>query len=627
MPKTLEETKERAAYLIELRETAGWLDLWDEVDDIIELNWTAPSNLELIDYVHEVVNTDPLDAVESASRIYTGEEPRVELDPFATNKPTMARVNELENYVKWQRDMLIRRNEEDLDREIMRSSVKYDFLIGQLEYLPWQLEVLEKLNKGEGKGDSGNRSKQRIEASLREGEFMLTMIDPRNAFPRFSKHGLQECMIRYVTDLQSFKDDFGANANSLLETVPDNRKDEVKCVTVWDYGNTDRRVVWAYAQEEAGIPEQNPKIAGARKVLNEKHKLPFVNFVAVRGGKSLQPMLRSIVDSGQWDTVCSLETAVMTEALAMSWAPRGVIKGPDGKNVEIIFGSPGRPMVIDDFHDYQPIPPPALDGNLLILADRERAKMEKSTLSSVLQGFTPESGVAFASINTASQSALKVLAPHRRLAERFWTIIFTQMLQWKHFTEDEVVVSSDKSIPGTDIPVDRLYFRTTLRADVPTDIQAKMNIAAQAIQIGYSKAKSMEFANENDPDGQLHAARQEAFEDVMTQSELAIEQARGALQAQAENAGLGLLAQMANDPAFIQQLQQLQQQMAQQLAGPQQAAAPPGVGDQARAGQPPGAGVGGDGFDPNLGGQNTAEAAPGQTRELQRGEDNEGTPI
>ena len=617
---TLEDIKTRAKRLMELRQKAGWIELWDDIDDMNNLNWSKPDALELVDYVHEVRNTDPRDSTESAARIYSGEKPRITIDPWAQNKATKKQVNGLENYVRWQREKLVLRHEEDLDEEIMRSSVNYDFLIGQLEYLPWQLEVLEQRKKGE-EDESGVRSKHELEGALRLGDFMLTLINPHNAFPRFSKHGLEECLLRTVTDLQSFEDDWGDKAKAVIESAA-GAEDKLKHVTVWDYYNHDVRVVWAYVQEDPALPEDNPRIAGALKVINDKHKLPFLPIVAVRGGKNLNPMLKSIVDSGQWDTVCSLETAVMTEALAMSWAPRFVIKGPDGANVRIVYGSPGRPLLIDDFHTVEELKPPQLDVGLMALADRERLKMEKSTLSSVLQGFSPEAGVAFASINTATQSALKVLAPHRRLAERFWVLVFMQMLGWKHFADDDIDTGK-ATMKAKDIPINRLYFNVTMKADVQLDQQAMMNMANQARQVGYSKATSMEKSGESDPDSKLEEARKEAFEDVMTAGELQKDQARLAFEAQLENQGLGLLAQMANDPQMIQVLQQLQQQIIQGQAG----GAANGGGPQGQASprQPSPSGVEGQGFAGNAGGQNTAQAAPEATRELQNREDRGGT--
>jgi hypothetical protein len=163
---------------------------------------------------------------------------------------------------------------------------------------------------------------------------------------------------------------------------------------------------------------------------------------------------------------------------------------------------------------------------------------------------------------------------------------------------------------------------------VPQDWQQKINTAVQALQIGMSKGRAMEKAGISDPTNVLYDARREAFEDVQTQSELAIEQARGALEAQLENQGLGMLAQMANDPAFIQVLQQMQQQILQQQAGANgqvQGGGGGEVANPANPSNPPGLeGVEGPGFAGNAGGQNTAEVVPGATREEQSGQDRGG---
>lgn len=628
MPK-LDEYKIRAKKLIKLRANAGWSDLWRKIDDMVDLNWSPPGEMDEIDYVHVVKNTDPRDAVEHSARIYTGEVPRIAIDPWALNKPTKAVVGGIESWLRRQRNKLVDRNEEDLDKEVMRGAVNRDFLIGQLEYLPWQLKLSERRDKNskKGKGDKKYRSEHTeiLKESLRLGDFLLKLIDPGNAFPRFSVHGLEECLLRTVIDLDSFVAEWGPMAKKFVDAAAQKGSEDLKFLTVWDLTTRKGRAVWAYLQDDEK-PQENPNAAGSLKVMNAYHKLPFLPIVAVRGGKKLNPMLKSIVDSGQWDTVCSLETAVMTEALAMSWAPRGVIKGPDGKNVKIVYGSPARPLILDDFHEYTPLPPPQLDANMLVLSDRERLKMEKSTLSSVLQGFSPSAGVAFAAINTATQSALKVLNPHRRLAERFWGKVFFQMVYWAHFADTKIDLGRDQgTYSGSKIPIERVNITVKLRADVPIDLQARMNTAAQAIQVGYSKARALELANESDPEAVIADARRENFEAVMVQGEMGKDAARLQLEAQLENQGLGKLASMANDPRMMQVLQQMQQQIEQEAAQGSPAK-PAGRGTPAKPGQA-GSGVGGPGFAGNAGGQNTAEAAPEATREMQNQEDRSGTPI
>lgn len=615
--ENIDKYQKRAKLLVRMREREGVEAIWKKSRKIYDLDWDMPEGLEEVEYVHKVVNTDGRDVIDHAARIYTPEEPLVEIDPWAYNKATLKRVNSVENFVKWQFDLMLQRSEEDLQREVMFNALMNDMIVGQLEYLPWQEDVLNSMSENRRKG------------ALRLGEYVLNLIDPSNAYVRFSNHGIEEAVLRYVMDFDTFKDKFGAMA----ETAIDNMKvseDEgrIQNVTVWDYFDYERRVVWAYAQEDPTVSQMEPTEDAGAIVMNEVHNLPFLPVVAVRGGKTPNPLLKSLADSGQWETVCSLETAIMTETTSMAWAPRYVIKGPDGKNIKIIYGAIGSPLSIDEFHDVEPLPPPQLDESSLLLLERERQKMEKSTMSSVLQGYTPESNVAFAAINTATASALKVLNPYRRLMERFWTKIFMQMLEWKQFAEDDLNVGRDGKVKGKSLPVDRMYMRVKLQPDVPQDWQQKINTAVQALQIGMSKGRAMEKAGISDPTSVLYDARREAFEDVQTQSELAIEQARGALKAQLENAGLGMLAQMANDPEFIQMLQQLQQQILQQQAGGGGGGAPPapaGAGNPADPSRPPGlAEVEGQGFAGNAGGQNTAEVAPGATRETQSGQDRGG---
>jgi len=157
-------------------------------------------------------------------------------------------------------------------------------------------------------------------------------------------------------------------------------------------------------------------------------------------------------------------------------------------------------------------------------------------------------------------------------------------------------------------------------------------IAVQAVrELGYSKEKALEQIGENDPQAIFDDAFEEKYEEMLEAAELSLEGQRYQMLGMAEQAGLGLLAQMLNsgDPMIMQALQQLQQQVIQaqqQQAQQQQTQGGNGRRPQGQE-QPPNPaneglgveGVGGQGYNPAVGGTPPSEAAPGATAEGQRG--------
>src|SRR3989304_5858557 len=74
--------------------------------------------------------------------------------------------------------------------------------------------------------------------------------------------------------------------------------------------------------------------------------------------------------------------------------------------------------------------PPGLDQSLAAIAQRVGERISKSTVPRVLQTGDFPSGTAFATLNLATQSGIKALAPYKELAEDALAEIFTLMLNW-----------------------------------------------------------------------------------------------------------------------------------------------------------------------------------------------------
>jgi hypothetical protein len=324
------------------------------------------------------------------------------------------------------------------------------------------------------------------------------------------------------------------------------------------------------------------------------------------------PLLYSVYRAGQWVTQNIIGSMVNSEGIAYAAAPRGATYSPDPENNPpgVDYGDVGRTVDLRmGVEDYKQIPPPTIDQGLLQIADRIGASINKSTVSAVLQTGDFPSGTAYATLNLATQSAVKAIAPHKELSENAVADVLTLMLNWVDYMKEPLIafgagktdMGEQYVISPDDFDVDNLYIDVELTADVPTDRLGRINAAAIAVErLGMSRERGLEEAGVEDPQTEMSQAVYEA----LLQNEIQI-----ALQTTQAKAQMELQEMMQQrQMAMQQQAMQQQQQLAMQ---PQ----PPGI-----------PGAEGQGFNPAMGGQPAQMMQPGATREMQTGQDMGGVP-
>jgi len=626
MPESMSYYRSLAAEMIE--QDADKLEIQGMSDDMYYLNWELPGELEEVEWIRKQIDLQPHNAIFGAARIYSTLLPNVKIDPVAKGKENKQRANELETWVKWMFENAAMRRETAALRDILLSAILYDEVICEVEYIPWQVEVYKTLGK----------NPNRLRAALRHGEFVINRYNPRGAHARYNKYGLQAMLRRSNDTILNVSEEWGAKAQNLLNKAG-GKKDAVgKWCTVFDYIDHDTRAIWAVPTDDA-VVLADPE--GGYKILSEDHELPWVPYVARVGGSTLEnkggyqrhPMTYSIAKSGKWDEKNLMLSLMSGEVVAHVGSPRGVIEGPGGERIRFVYGDPMRILSgLGPGQTYKPLEPPSLDSALFTLIEKISAEMGEATISPVIMGTTNlPSGVPFAALNLVSKSSLKSLSPWKGLAEQAVGDIMRQMLYWKEFTGDPIY-TKEGQLNGRDIWVDDLYIKVELQEDMPTDQQQRVLVGVQAVrELGYSKEKALEQIGENDPQAIFDDAFEEKYEEMLEAAELSLEGQRYQMLGMAEQAGLGLLAQMLNsgDPMIMQALQQLQQQVIQaqqQQAQQQQTQGGNGRRPQGQE-QPPNPaneglgveGVGGQGYNPAVGGTPPSEAAPGATAEGQRG--------
>lgn len=208
-----------------------------------------------------------------------------------------------------------------------------------------------------------------------------------------------------------------------------------------------------------------------------------------------------------------------SEVIAYAAAPRMKVEGPSD-SVEVDYGEPGRVVHVPPGHTLESMAPPGLDQSMAEIAQRVSERIGKSTVPRVLQTGDFPASTAFATLNLATQSGIKALAPYKELAEDALAEVFTLMLDWLQFSGQPLEAVDGRRGNGEKIKVNakdlaELMVDVELTADVPTDRMARINAASMAVRdLGYSRERALEQIGETDAREVMRQAAAEELEKV-----------------------------------------------------------------------------------------------------------------
>lgn len=586
----------------------------EAMEEMYHLEWDLPGAIKNLQWMRKFISTDPFDALRAMTRLLSTVTPKIKVQPLAPNVETKTTANTIERALTWHLSSAGRRGRAKVISDLALSAGRHDEICAQVVCLDVQ-------------ASAAGMDPKRLRAARRFGPFAVLVRNPRHVHSRYSDWMLEATLYRRVCKAQEVVDFWGDRAHELTEMIGGNP--QLQYATIYDMWDLDQHTVWCYPSDvqatmDEGAAGGNPIVLMAP----EDHQLDFIPWVVRVGGTNLDdkpehqryPLLYSVYRAGQWVSQNILDSLTFSEAIAHAASPRGVTYSADPNNPpEVDYGDPTQNInLMYGAEEYKPIPTPEMDRGLLEIADRLAGAIQKSSIPAVLQTGDFPSGTAFATLNLATQSAVKAISPHKTLAENSIADICTQILQWVDYTGKPLIAygvgAEDQGaqyiVTPEDFDVDNLYIEVELTADVPTDRQGRINAAAIAVErLGMSRERGLEEAGVQDPQAEM---KQSMYEQVL-QNELQI-----ALQSAQARAQLQI--QMMSQQAMQMQQQQMQQQMMEQ-----QAAAQGGMGGMMGGQMPmeqpmPGIpGVEGLGYDPSMGGQPPAMANPYATREMQSG--------
>jgi hypothetical protein len=469
----------------------------------------------------------------------------------------------------------------------VQSALLYSEVVANVVDVDWQIEQAKSLNA----------STSRLKAMRRYGRFMFNVFNPRSTHVLYSAFMPEAVLICQNRPAMEVVAEWGDRAKALRAAAESGKQ-----VKVYDYCDYDVRALWL--EEEGGN--------GESVILSpEEHGLGFLPFTAQVGGSTLeekgvhqrQPILYPIYTSGAWDTQNLIQTFLTSDSLARAAAPRYAAEGANPEGVKVDYNDPSRIAEVPAGNTLKELRPPEIDQALMQLEQLHSAKIDKSTISRVLQGGEVPAGLAFSALNLLTQTALGALRPAKDLAEKSLAELLTLMLHWvkytgkpfeaRGFSEDDA--GADYTLDPAEIDPTEWIVEVELTPDVPTDRLQRINAAALAVQIGYSQESALEDIGVEDPKRELKKRTKEQVQAFLLQQKFQ---------------ELQMQQQMA-----AQQAQMAQQMEAQAMAQQQAMQGQPGLGGPV---------MGGEGMNPAMGGIPPAMSNPGATREMASGMDRMG---
>src|SRR3990170_3192425 len=449
--------------------------LFAKCDEMFKSQWSVPYPLSGIDYIHKVVSTDPHDVIRAGTRVLATLDPGVKLQPLTEDDQGKAQANRIERALKWH---------------------------------------------------LYNASRRRRASIIRD----VVMYNPRHVHTRYSDLMPEAVLYNSVVPIDEVIDSWGDLAK---EVKAKRDEDDARYVTVYDYTDLEERAVWCVATSDpvAAPPDAKDVI---QLIESQPHEMSFMPWVCRIGGTTLEsdpehqriPLLYSVKQSGQWDTLNSLLTLLFSEGIAYASAPRLHIQGPGAEDAEVDYGDVNKPLRTGPNTNVAPLQPPALDQGIASLSEQIRAALSKSTVASILQGGEIPAQTAYATLNLATLTALGTLKPYKELAELAVGDILTQMLLWVEFSGETVKAYDTDSrgfgkmydISPDDIDPKNLYISVELKPDMPTDRQQRINAAAIAVdKLNYPVEEALQDIGLTDPQSAIRTRMIERLQEYFLQ--------------------------------------------------------------------------------------------------------------
>lgn len=550
--------------------------------DMYHSRWEMPEELSAFDWMHKAVSTDPHDAIVAGDRVLSAIHPKVKVTPSQDLEASRQDANNLERILKWHLLQANRRRGRSVTSDVVRSALLYDAVALNVIDLDWQIK----------QADAVNASSKRYKAARKVCRYVVNVYNPRHIHARRSSYGTESVLLCQNRPASEVMDEWGDVAKKLKPLV-----EQGADVVYYDFTDYTDRVVWVEGGEDI-------------EIVRASHDLTFLPWVANMGGTSLEdaeedryhPMLYPLYRAKTWETLNVLMTLQATESIVKAFKPEIAQEGMSDELAEQDFTDPTGILKVPMNATAKQLVKQGLDPAKAQQIADVRSAMQQSTISSILMGGGASSGMAFASLNLMTQTAVGALKPSKELAEKSLAEMFEIMLAWAAMNKDvpgagieaygmEKGDKGKRYFIGAEYIDPELYLEVELVPDVPTDRMQRANTAMILNQLGYPKERILEEVGEEDPQRAIKLWYTEKYKEHL----------------------FNMMLQ--------QQLMEMQQGMAQEAQAQQMQQEQAAMAAQQAQQQVPGMFPEGQGFNPGMGGTPPAMAAPDMTREMMSGED------
>jgi hypothetical protein len=449
------------------------------MDNAFRCIWDLPKPMDQFEHIRKIVSTDPYIALRAGTWVLAANDPIWKVNPMSLEPDAKAWANTAEQVIRWEFYQSSGRRPALIRSDLVMSALTYDEIDVEVMFLPYQEKAVAQFGG----------SKEREKAISAFGDYIIIPNNPQTVHSFHSDYGLEN-VIKTTKQVSRKAKAFWGDKAKMLDD--DNTK-----IIISDYWDNDIRCVFARKEGE--------DIDKAKMIIEpEEHGLPFIPWVCKTGGTQLHedpefqriPMLFPIWRAKQWATVNIMQSMAYSEAIGHATSPKINIDGVGSNKVVVDHTDPDGILATQN-QNVKMLPPYPIDTGLIELSNFLSQAMKKSTIPEVLQGIMPPSGMAYASMNLATQSALNVIKPQKELVEDSLSGIGKIMLQWPEHSGDTVkaygVRKEDWGTPyeikSGDIDSKRLWVDVELRPDLPVDRMQEITGGRTLVaELGWSKA-------------------------------------------------------------------------------------------------------------------------------------------
>jgi hypothetical protein len=526
------------------------------MDDAFRCIWNLPKPLDQFEHIRKIVSTDPYVALRAGTWVLAANDPIWKVNPMSLEPEAKTWANIAEQVIRWEFYQSSGRRPALIRSDLVMSALTYDEIDVEVMFLPFQKKAVAQF------GGSKNRAK----AISSFGDFIIIPNNPKTVHSFHSDYGLENVIKTTVQTSRKAKAFWGDKAKKLT--------DDDSEIIITDYWDNDIRAVFARNRGDT--------LDKAIVIIEpEEHGLPFIPWICNTGGTLLHedpefqriPMLFPIWRARQWATVNIMQSMAFTEAIGHATSPKMQLDGPGSDKVVIDHTDPDGILATQNINAKM-LPPMPLDTGLIELSNFLSQAMKKSTIPEVLQGIMPPSGMAYASMNLATQSALNVIKPQKELVEDSLAGVGKLMFLWPEHSGDTLkaygVTKKDWGTPyeikSGDIDPKRLWVDVELRPDLPVDRMQEITGARTLVaELGWSKASVAKDLGMEDWEGMQREKTDETLYEMHIRNRQMRAEGELGLELKAKEAAIQMKMQMA-----MQGAQQGGGQRVEAGAGPQQ---------------------------------------------------------